>query len=245
MAAGKQADVRTGILVGLAMFVVFAVYQAPAGMLRPLLDEEADITLIDLRGTLWQGRASLIASGAELGELHWSLRPTTLFRGALGYVLQLTGSDLQVQGLLEAGLAGTRLELSGNMGAAELNRHLAAYDIAIDGRFELDQAMVAIADGRPSAADGTVRWTGGGVRYVLSGRASSSMLPPLTAFLGPGPEAVVFPADGQTPLLTAHLLENGFAKVGVTKYLTKMLGSPWPGGDPDHAVVLEVEEQVF
>lgn len=236
---------RAGILAGLVLFIAFAIYQAPAGMLRPLLDDNAPVALTDLQGTLWRGRARLIGAGSEIGELHWNLRPTTLFRGVIGYELQLSGSDLAVKGLFETGFTESRLELTGDLGAAEINRRLADYDIALDGRFSLDRATLIFAGRRPTGADGTVHWAGGGIRYVLSGRASSSMLPALTAYLGPGPEAVVFPADGQTPLLTANLLESGFAKVGVTKYLTKMLGSPWPGGDPDHAVVLEVEEQLF
>ena len=65
------------------------------------------------------------------------------------------------------------------------------------------------------------------------------------AELGPGPTAVAFADGDTTPLLHAELKTNGFARIGVTKYLTKMAGNPWPGGDPDHAIVLEVEEQVF
>jgi hypothetical protein len=83
------------------------------------------------------------------------------------------------------------------------------------------------------------------VTYLLSGKLYNSALPPMRALLGPGPEAIAFATGDETPLLLARLEPNGFAKVGVTKYLTKILGNPWPGGDPDHAVVLEVEEQVF
>ena len=71
------------------------------------------------------------------------------------------------------------------------------------------------------------------------------MLPPLVAYLGEGAEATVFAQNGQTPLIKAELQDNGFAKVGITRLLTKMLDNPWPGSEPDHAVVLEVEEQVF
>ena len=90
-----------------------------------------------------------------------------------------------------------------------------------------------------------VTWSGGQVRYILSGRSSTSILPPLVAYLGEGAEATVFAQNGQTPLIKAELLDNGFAKVGITRLLTKMLDNPWPGSEPDHAVVLEVEEQVF
>jgi hypothetical protein len=109
----------------------------------------------------------------------------------------------------------------------------------------LDQAALILRGGVPRSAAGEISWSGGTVRYTLSGQSSSSTLPPLIAYLGDGVEAVVFAQNAQTPLIKAELLDNGFAKIGITKLLTKILDNPWPGSDPDHAVVLEVEEQVF
>lgn len=48
-----------------------------------------------------------------------------------------------------------------------------------------------------------------------------------------------------TPLIEVTLGYDGFVRVGVTKALTNMLNSPWPGNDPDQAIVLQVEEQIF
>lgn len=236
---------RKGILIGIAFFLGFAIYQAPAGLLRIALDDQAVITLTDLEGTLWLGRARVVAQGNELARLHWDLNNRALLTASLSYQLRIDGADLDLTGELDMGIGTSALQFTGRLGSAEINRRLALYDIALEGDFDIRAAQIRLSGNRPVAADGEIHWVGGPVRYVLSGRASSSMLPPLTAYLGPGPEAVVFPAEGQTPLLTARLLENGYAKVGVTKFFTRMLGSPWPGGDPDHAVVLEVEEQLF
>ena len=115
----------------------------------------------------------------------------------------------------------------------------------LSGEFTLDAVEFTFAGGLPEQAGGEVRWTGGPVTYTLAGETSTENLPELTARLGPGPEAVVLPRGAATPLLKLELLDNGFAKIGVTKRLTKMLNTPWPGADPDDAVVLEVEEQVF
>jgi len=236
---------RKGILFGVGLFLAIAIYQAPAGLLRAVLDDQAVIGLTDLEGTLWNGRARLIAEGGELALLRWQLQPGALFTARLNYQLEVLGVDLELGGEFDKGFGHSSVLLTGKLGSAAINRRLAPYDIAVEGDFDVRSAQIRFEGNRPVAADGEIHWGGGPVRYVLSGRASSSMLPPLTAYLGPGPEAVVFPADGQTPLLTAKLLDNGFAKVGVTKFFTTMLGSPWPGGDPDHAVVLEVEEQLF
>jgi glycine cleavage system H lipoate-binding protein len=45
--------------------------------------------------------------------------------------------------------------------------------------------------------------------------------------------------------MLAKVAQDGMATVGITKQFTKMLGEPWPGGEPDHAVVLEVGEKLF
>jgi hypothetical protein len=47
------------------------------------------------------------------------------------------------------------------------------------------------------------------------------------------------------PLMLGKVAQDGMATVGITKQFTKMLGEPWPGGEPDHAVVLEVGEKLF
>ena len=104
-----------------------------------------------------------------------------------------------------------------------------------------------IAGNRVEAARGTLAWSGGRVRYALSQRSRTARLPPLRARLGFAdvPEARVFAVGNRTPLLEAQLLDSGFARIGVTKRLTKMLNDPWPGGGADHEVVLAVEEKIF
>jgi hypothetical protein len=97
----------------------------------------------------------------------------------------------------------------------------------------------------PGEASGTASWSGGYVRYRLSGQSYSGDLPPLEAALGDGLEAYVYPVQEQTPLIRAQLLSNGFAKIGITRLLTRLLNNPWPGSDADHEVVLEVEEQLY
>ena len=48
-----------------------------------------------------------------------------------------------------------------------------------------------------------------------------------------------------TDEISAALKTDGFARIGLTKLLTTLLGNPYPGNHADAAVVLEVEEQVF
>ena len=104
-----------------------------------------------------------------------------------------------------------------------------------------------ITDNRPDDARGTVGWSGGSVRYLLSQRRRTVELPALEAQLrfADGLAATVFAAGNSTPLLEAELLDSGFVRIGITKLMTKMLNDPWPGGGPDHEVVLAVEEKIL
>lgn len=231
--------------VGFALFLIVLVVRAPAGILIGMIPEDQPARLLEPRGTLWQGDARLVAVGRPVGRLEWSFRPVTLLQGAFGYDLDFAGPDISLTGEAGVRMGGVTARASGQVGAPFANQWLATYDIELSGVFELRDVNLTITGGRLGEAAGRLDWNGGPVTYALSGKVYRSALPAMEARLGPGPEAVAYASGVSTPLLHAALKANGFAKIGVTKYLTKILGNPWPGSDPDHAVVLEVEEQVF
>ncbi len=233
------------IAVGVALFLAFLVIRAPAGLIRVFVPEDAPVGLFELDGTLWHGAGDLVAGGQRVGRLGWSFRPVTLLSAGAGYDLTLTGDQLDLSGRVKAGPGGTTTTLNGEIGAPFVNVWLAPYYIELSGTFMLEDVRTEATGLRLDDVSGSLSWDGGPISYRLSGKLYRSTLPPLFAALGPGSVATVYARGDATPLLHAALLENGFARFGVTKYLTRMLGNPWPGGDPDHAVVLEVEEQVF
>jgi len=238
---------RKTIVLGFLLFLGFAIAFAPAGLIRIVFDRIDGATLIHPAGTIWRGQGQIVIQENPLGTLAWDLHPATVLRGALGYDFDLalpTGE--QLTGTATVGFNRSfEVQVSGTVPAVLVNGFLAPYDMVISGDLVLADAALAATGGIPQAAGGQVNWSGGQVRYILSGRSLTSILPPLVAYLGEGPEATVFAQNGQTPLIKAELLDTGFAKVGITRLLTKMLDNPWPGSEPDHAVVLEVEEQVF
>ena len=236
---------RKFLLIGGAVFFALLIVRAPAGLLRLAVPDQGPITLVHLRGTLWDGRGALLVEGVSIGDLAWELTPGTLLQGALGYELALSADNAEISGTIAARPADVDLALSGSIEASFLNEWLARYDIFLAGTFTLEAVRLQATDRHLTNAAGVVRWTGGPVRYILSGTLSNASLPAMNAVLGPGPTATVYPERGQIPVLTAEMLQNGFARVGMTKHLTRLLGNPWPGSDPDHTVVLEVEQQLF
>ncbi|MEQ8857839.1 MAG: type II secretion system protein N [Pseudomonadales bacterium] len=237
------------MVVGLLLFLGFAVAFAPAALIRTVLPAEVGVDLLEPSGTLWNGVARLYLGGQDAGLVDWRFRPVAILQGRLGYAVELSGPGHTLSGNVAAGLGAGRLEIRGSVAAAVVNRWLSVYDIAITGAITLDGVELTVpydfASTAAGSASGDVTWEGGPVRYRLAGRDYAGALPPLAGHLGPALEAVVFPQDGQTPLLKAAILPNGFAKVGITMLLTQLAGNPWPGSHQDHEVVLEVEEQLF
>jgi hypothetical protein len=233
------------LVIGTLLFVVILVARAPAALIPGLLPETGPLGLVQPRGTLWNGSAALQRAGSGLGELSWTLQPATLLQARLAYQISLTGPDVELDGRVQAGFERTEADLYGTLDAGPVNDWLRIYNMRLSGRFTLTAIEVKIAARRLVASGGRLAWSGGPVTYILSGKLYNSTLPPLYADLGPGPEAVAYAEGETTPLLVAELKPDGFARVGVTKRLTRILGNPWPGGDPDYKVVLEVEEQVF
>lgn len=240
---------KTTIVVGLLLFVAFALVFAPASLLRVLLPADGAAELLSPTGTVWKGNAELYLAGTSAGRISWRFRPLSLVQGALGYHLTLAGAEHDMVGGLRLGGRAATMDVEGRASAVFANRWLALYDISLSGDFALNGISVHIPynlrGSDRGAAAGSLAWTGGPLQYRLGGQLHSGRLPPLVAYLGDALEAVVFQDGGQTPLLRAEVLNNGFVRIGMTQLLTRLVGNPWPGSHAEHEVVLEVEELLF
>ena len=236
---------RKAIIAGGLVFLALVIIRLPAGIIHWFVPEGSQANLLNPQGTLWAGSGELVVQGIATGRLGWNVRPITLLKGRVGYDLSLTGPGTDIDASLEAGLTTTEGTINGVVDGAFVNRWLAPYYIELSGVFTMVGVNLNLEGRSLAGVDGKLTWDGGPIQYRLSGNVHNSVLPPMTADLGPGPVAVAYANGESTPLLHAAMGDNGFARIGVTKYLTRILGQPWPGGDPDHAVVLEVEEQVF
>ncbi len=233
--------------LGFVLFIGFVVAFAPAGLLRRATDNLPGLDLTQPSGTIWHGAGQIIVDGRLIGTVRWAFQPLSILRLAPAYNLELEGEGLDLIGTIEATTDGTHLEVAGRAEANLFNQYFSTYDLVLSGALSISTLTATLAGGKITHMDGEARWSGGPVRYVLSGRLAATELPPLVAFIKTNqmPTADIFAEGGQTPLMHVQILESGFVKIGVTKSLTKMLNNPWPGGDPDHAVVLEVEEKIF
>jgi type II secretion system (T2SS) protein N len=239
------------LLVGILLFALFGLFVAPAGLLKRLVEDRSDVVLLEPNGTLWNGNSQVLANGIDLGKITWNFNALALLGANIDYALTLQDAAWQLQGNAGRSFSSVNANLSGTIDSAAINRWLEDYDIFINGAVEIAPTqIIADPDNRQiTYLQGQLRWQGGDVRYALSGISHQAALPPLEAYLDMNdanqPQAVVYEQGQQTPLIITTFAANGFVKVGVTKRFTQILQNPWPGSDPDHAVVIEVEEQIF
>ncbi len=236
-------------ILGILVFIAFAVAFAPARLVDRALDQVPQVDLIDPRGTLWTGLGDLVFRGVPVGRVEWQFDKTSPLALAPTYAWRLSDTAVNLEGSSGISTEAAHLEVRGQFLADFINAYAREYDIHIEGDFTVRDTAVRFdpADRTIIDLDGQIDWTGGRVRYTLGGQLRETQLPPLTAHLGVdpsgSPQAMVFEDGGKVPLMTASQGAPGFIKIGMTKLFTKLLDTPWPGNDPDDAVVLEVEEQ--
>ena len=238
------------IAAGLVVFIGCAAAFAPAGLIsRNVNALNTDVALLDPRGTVWNGQANVIAGGNPIGQIAWQLSPWSLLLLNPSADWQLNGPSVELNGDV-SGFSQVQTRTNGELDLGLFSPLFNRYDMAIPGTITLHGVEIGIDVNSQfvNAADGYIEWSGGQVRYILSGILSESFLPKMRANLSVAeqkPTAEVFAEGEPIRLMQAQVADNGFVKIGITKMFTKLLNRPWPGSDPDHAVVLEVEEQLL
>ncbi len=238
------------VLVGVLVIIAIIIAMAPASLLKRPLAAVPDVQLSQLQGTLWGGHGKLTIARQALGSLRWSARPAELLQARLAADYRLAGPALQLAGEVGARRSGISLTADGDVQSTLINQILAEYELSIPGALEFDSVLAEIDDKqRVLALAGQLRWPGGLVSYALDGRRATAQLPAMRADLSlddnEQPMAAIYSDGVNYPVLTLRLLDSGFVKVSLTRRFTQIAGMPWPGSEPDHAVVLEVEQQVF
>jgi hypothetical protein len=236
-------------LFGVLTFVLCTVAFAPASLVRYLVPSGGTLTVVAPTGTLWRGSGDLGVAGTPIGTVEWSFAPGALLGANLGYDVIVKGEHIDLGGRVGAGASAARAELGGSFDTALLAGMLARYDLRIPGTIAVERLEISGAYGaRLPQARGELQWSGGDVDYALSGREHHVTLPAFVGFVDSSsgqPEISVYQVNDKMPLLLARITQDGLATIGITKQFTKMLGEPWPGSEPDHAVVLEVGEKLF
>lgn len=236
-------------LIGVATFIACLVLFAPPAPISSALQRIPGVLVGQPSGSLWRGAVDVAYRGRELGRLSWSYRPQELLRLRIGFSYSLQDSTHAFTGVGSASSNSANATISGKMSATLLTGLLARYDISIAGDFDILETieLVAPRDGMPRAT-GKIRWSGGTVAYRLGTMSRRVTLPQLVAYLespATGPSATVYAEGDDTPLLLASVQRDGWVSIGITVRFLDLVGQPWSGSQPPHAVIMEVQEKLF
>ncbi len=152
-------------LLGVCAYALALAITLPAryaySMAAPRLPKTVPVTLHDLGGSLWSGRAATVAwRNTPLGELHWDISPWSLIGGRLAMAVQLQDSDSTLSGHLTLARDGnaTLRDVSARLPAGRLMAFNPGLPIAADGMIaaSLEEARLS-PQGVPSLR-GIVVW---------------------------------------------------------------------------------------
>ena len=234
------------IAVGILAFALFCAALAPAGLFAALIERFGGASLTATAGTIWSGSGALRLGGQDLGQLRWSFEPATLVQLAPGCTWRLTGESLNLRGRMAFQGNAVELSVQGRVRSAAVNAGLAAYDIRLDGAFDLEGLDATLTADGLRRLEGGGRWTGGAVSYALGGRSHAALLPPMRAAAQSAPvRARAFAEDGNTLLIQAEIMDGGYVKIGITRRLLQLLNQSWAGRGADDEIVISVEEAIF
>ena len=257
---------KLAIGLALALLIIgIALWQAPARLVSTALVNAtlsnggaAEIKLLAPRGTLWNGSGQLLLNGKPVGDVSWQVQAGRLLALEAAAAWQVRNADYSLKGSAAFG-RDNRINLRNLRGVVRqsfLRNALARYDIIPVGdltieRLDITDLQLNEAGNWPRQvyAEGSAQWTGGPVSYRLAGQNSHIELPAMTAQIstpeGGWPTLEVSAQETGTLLMNGRLTPTGSAAIGITRGLTRLTGQPWPGSEPDHAIVLEVEEQLI
>ena len=236
-------------LVGFLALAGCIVYMAPATLLPVALGETGPARLTQVRGRIWDGNAAVAYRGHAIGSLSWQFAPAGLLQGEADFDWRLAGTGHTLSGRVSLGFGGLHCFAAGTVREAAVRRMLAPYWIEATGDIGIQRVDVDASYG-PYLEElaGELSWSGGEVRYRLAGEHYRMVLPPLAGVLeslDAQPALTVFAQGIDIPLLHVRLGADGWLSIGVTKKMTEMAGFPWPGNDPDNAIVIDVSERLF
>lgn len=226
--------------------IVLLVALWPARALLPMAAGVDGLVLRDVQGYWWRGQLRAAYGDVPLGQLAWRWVPAGLLAGELRFETRLQGRDHAVNGNIARGLNATSVAVSGTVAARLLNAALAAYDINLDGDLHLAGLTAKLVGTDPPAVAGTLRWSGGGVRYRLGGRQFAAELPAMAGRLAAtdGEPTLSVANAASEPLFTVRLAADGWVHVALTRRFVDLAGNPWPGDAAADAVVVEVAERM-
>jgi general secretion pathway protein N len=144
------------ITAGLAVLIISVVVTFPAAVAYSWFAPES-LKLNGIEGSVWTGHAAEgSVNGIYIGNIQWSMRPLALFTGKVAFSTHSEPASGYLDSNIAVSMLGTVYlsELEGNLSLAAFERSFQLQ--GFDGQLRLQFDELAIADGIPTYAEGSV-----------------------------------------------------------------------------------------
>ncbi|MGP4714160.1 MULTISPECIES: type II secretion system protein N [unclassified Psychrobacter] len=177
-------------LVGLVLFVFFALLQMPAAwVIQKYAPNNNHVQHVS--GNLWQGSAiwQMPAPSAPLtGTASWSWQPWQLFLGKIGADVEIATGQTRLQGQVKVSRSAWQVDdMSGKIAPETLtsvvdwqlpNTPIQVNNVSLQRRSGSDEQVAGFTQ-----ADGQLTWVGGEVGYPSGGKVFYITMPAMRAQL--------------------------------------------------------------
>jgi len=161
------------VLLGVVAYVIFVAATLPAPWIysHTLQGRLGNLALYGVKGTLWDGRATLVRSGnLQLENLHWNLHPLSLLWGRVELALQFKYAAAPGSMVLARGFTGTWYadDVDMDLPASRLSPLLRLPGAELDGKLAVRLSDIIVKQGRVTAASGSLAWEKAALRKPVN-----------------------------------------------------------------------------
>jgi len=184
---------RHYIVVGVVAYLAFLLLSVPAAPVIGLFKDRLPVTITNISGTLWSGKASIVITNKLiLNNAQWSFLPSRMLLAKIAFDVDADLNNNPLQSRISAGM-------NGNLSIDDLSTQLSAVDIAsmlvlplgeLSGEFLLKIKHATFQPGSVPTVDGAISWNGAAVTIAetaslgnVSILVSESDASPLTAYI--------------------------------------------------------------
>lgn len=153
--------------LGVAAYLVFVIAQFPAKQAYALMenfldDKDIPVELYEIRGTIWQGRASrLVYDERHFNDVKWQFLPVDILTGKLSAAISFKNADSFANSIVSMGFMGdiSVEDTRASMSAQDILALAKIPAIKLGGQFDLNLATLELYNNKISNLFGRLVWT--------------------------------------------------------------------------------------
>lgn len=246
------------LLIGVTAYLLFLIINIPATLIVPQINQRLPneaVSLAGTQGTIWSGSVDVAIKQSGRSALRgqfrllWSFRFVDLIFGQLGIDYRVDGTDIAGEGYFAHGFGALDLGIeSASLGPAWINPLLNNWGARIPQPVTIKDLylQVDLTEKLTEAATGELTWAGGSVP-VRKPQAVTLDIPPVRGKVSATEQQTLLieieEQSGNKALLSAELLQTGFAKIRLLNRVKPLVGLGAPS--KPEGLFIELQHKVL